>query len=223
MVKKLEVELKFIVLNETQVIKYLAQKKFVFEKGIVDVYLDTKQADLFKRGIFIRVRNQQKLDFKFNAAHFEHHGRNNVHDHCDEYSFTLPLTKNMVPKINQVCRLLDLQEIKMPEIKDLKEKNQLMDSMVIDKKRQVYRDELFEYSFDQVKGLGTYLEIENLDPKVESVEKMTRLMLARLESLKLKHVNVGYNELFWRKHDPVIYRQGLYLLAEDYESPVSAG
>jgi hypothetical protein len=40
-------------------------------------------------------------------------------------------------------------------------------------------------------------------------------MRGRLKGLKLKHVDVGYNELYWRKHDFDRYLQGKYLLIED--------
>ena len=218
MKKKLEVELKFAVLDPEQVKVFLDRKKFIVVQRIRDVYLDTDQADLFKRGIFIRIRNDKKLDFKFNAKEFGKHGQYNLHDHHDEFSFRLPLTKKSVGQIEKICRILLLKPIVQPSVDVLKKTNNLIDSIVVDKKRRIYRDELFEYSFDEVKGLGIYLEIENLNPSVESVAEMKEQMLIKLKGLKIKHLNVGYNELYWRKHNFEVYKQGLYLLKEDYQA-----
>ena len=56
----IEVELKFQILDESQIKNFLKNLNFVNKKRIVDVYLDTKDADLFKKGFFIRFLNKIK-------------------------------------------------------------------------------------------------------------------------------------------------------------------
>jgi predicted adenylyl cyclase CyaB len=214
MEKNLEVELKFQVLDELQTKNFLKNLKFLGEKRNVDVYLDTKDGDLYKRGIFIRIRDNKKLEFKFNLADIQSK-EFSKHEHCDEFSFPLPLTQDSIRKINEVCRILGLKEAL--SLEELKSKNNLIDSIVIDKVRQKFTDGKFEYSFDDVKDLGKFLEIEYKASSDEDVEKIKEEMREKLKSLNLKLITTGYNELYWRKNNFELYLQGRYLLEEDYE------
>lgn len=49
MKEDIEVELKFQILDEQQTMDFLENLSFISEKRVVDVYLDTKDANLFKR------------------------------------------------------------------------------------------------------------------------------------------------------------------------------
>jgi predicted adenylyl cyclase CyaB len=214
MEKNLEVELKFQVLDELQTKNFLKNLKFLGEKRNVDVYLDTKDGDLYKRGIFIRIRDNKKLEFKFNLADIQSK-EFSKHEHCDEFSFPLPLTQDSIRKINEVCRILGLKEAL--SLEELKSKNNLIDSIVIDKVRQKFTDGKFEYSFDDVKDLGKFLEIEYRASSDEDAEKIKEEMREKLKGLNLKLITTGYNELYWRKNNFELYLQGRYLLEEDYE------
>jgi len=204
MEKSLEVELKFQVLDEMQVKNFLKNLKFLGEKRNVDVYLDTKDGDLYKRGIFIRIRDNKKLEFKFNLADIRSK-EFSKHEHCDEFSFPLPLTQDSIRKINEVCRILSLKEVS--SLEELKSTNNLIDSIIIDKVRQKFT----------VKNLGKFLEIEYKASSDEDVEKIKEEMREKLKGLNLKLITTGYNELYWRKNNFELYLQGRYLLEEDYE------
>jgi predicted adenylyl cyclase CyaB len=214
MEKNLEVELKFQVLDELQTKNFLKNLKFLGEKRTIDVYLDTKDGDLYKRGIFIRIRDNKKLEFKFNLADIQSK-KFSKHEHCDEFSFPLPLTRDSIRKINEVCRILGLKEVS--SLEELKSKNNLIDSIIIDKVRQKFTDGKFEYSFDDVKDLGKFLEIEYKASSNEDMEKIKEEMREKLKGLNLKLITTGYNELYWRKNNFELYLQGRYLLEEDYE------
>jgi adenylate cyclase class IV len=99
--KNIEIELKFQILGNIE--DFLNTLKFVKKRRIIDIYLDTKTAELYKKGIFIRIRNSDRLDFKYNLNDPE-----NRHEHCEEHSFPLPLKMASVSAINTNCRVLNL-------------------------------------------------------------------------------------------------------------------
>jgi len=217
MKKTIEVELKFEVSDKKEVESFLQGLTSVGEKGVYDVYLDTQEGDLYQRGIFIRIRNKKGLDFKFNVADFEDLNAYSDHGHCDELTFSLPLKPHSASSFNKVCRLLSLKEIMRSDLNEFKKVNSLKKSVVIDKLRKVYRDEVYEYSYDTVKDLGTYLEIEVNAKKGDDVKKIKQEMKKHLEGLNLKRISTGYNELYMRKYNFDLYLKGRYLLTEDYE------
>ncbi len=217
MKKNIEVELKFQILDEPKIKEFLRNFKFIDEKRVVDIYLDTEDGDLYKKGIFVRIRDNKKLDFKFNLTDFQNQDKISMHEHCDEFSFSLPLSVASVESINKICRILSLKEITRPSLDELKAKNNLIDSIITDKIRQKFTDGKFEFLFDNVKGLGKFIEIEFLASERDDLEEIKREMRKRLKDLKLKLITTGYNEVYWRKHNFNLYLQGRYLFEEDYE------
>lgn len=146
MKEDIEVELKFQILDEQQTMDFLENLSFISEKRVVDVYLDTKDANLFKKGFFVRIRDNKTLDFKYNLEDIE-----NKHEHCEEHSFSLPLTIDSLDSLNRVCKILGLAEIKNPALEELLTENNFINSMIIDKTRKTYKDEDFVFCFDGVK------------------------------------------------------------------------
>lgn len=211
----IEIELKYQVLDEYQIQEFLKKLAFIKKERIVDIYLDTKDGNLYKKGVFIRTRNNKTLDFKYNLEDFRDLRKMSIHEQCDEYSFPLPLTNDFLKVINQNCGILGLVEISRPDLEELKLKNNLTESVIIDKIRQKFKDREFEYSFDDVKELGKFLEIEVKSQEGENFEKIKRKIREKVSNLKLKLITTGYNELYWRKHNYDLYLQGRYLLEED--------
>ena len=210
MKESIEIELKFQILDEQQAIDFLEKLSFINEKRIVDTYLDTKDARLYKKGFFIRIRDSKTLDFKYNLEDVE-----NKHEHCEEHSFSLPLTADSLDSINRVCSILGLIEIKNPDLEKLKTENNFINSVIINKTRKIYKDEDFVFCFDDVKGMGKFLEIEAHASNQDNLEKIKNKMRDKIKNLKLKLITTGYNELYWKKHNPEIYKQGKYHLEED--------
>jgi len=206
----IEIELKFQILDEPQVRAFLKNLDFISKKKIVDIYLDTKNAGLYKKGFFIRIRNNKTLDFKYNLEDAE-----GKHEHCEEHSFSLPLTIDSLGSINEICKVLGLAGIMNPSLEEFKTKNSLIISMIIDKLRERYKDENFGFCFDDVKGMGKFLEVEARASSEDDLEKIKDKMREKIKDLKLKLITTGYNELYWKRHDPEIYKQGRYHLEED--------
>jgi len=217
MSKNIEVELKFQVRDSAQIERFLENLEFINKKRVVDVYLDTKDGDLYKRGIFIRIRDNKKLEFKFNLADLQNQNKLSWHEQCDEFSFPLPLGMDLVGSVNKICRILNLREIITPSLEELRNKNKLIDSVVIDKIRREYTDGRFKYLFDDIKDLGNFIEIEFLASREDNFEKIKNEMRKKLKNLKLKLITAGYNEVYWRKYNFNLYLQGRYLFEEDYE------
>lgn len=217
MQKNIEVELKFQILNKQQLKNFLASLKLKKENVINDVYLDTKEAYLYKKGIFIRIRNNSKLDFKFNPDDWKDPKAFSDHSHCNEYSFDLPLKQSSTKNLNEVCNILNLHNIQKADLDELRSKNNLIESVIINKTRREYRDNDFSYDYDTVKNLGEFFEIEKLTSIPEEIESIKESMRKKLNGLNLKLITTGYNELYWRKHNFEIYLQGRFLLMEDYK------
>jgi adenylate cyclase class IV len=217
MEKYIEIELKYQIIDENQIQEFLKKFFFVSKERVVDVYLDTKEGDLYKKGIFIRVRNNKILDFKYNLEDLSNLNKVSMHEQCDEYSFPLPLTNDSIKVVNQNCRILGLIGIFNPDLEELKVKNNLINSVVIDKIRKNFRDKELKYSFDDVKRLGKFFEIEKQGREGEDFEKAKGEIRKRVKNLKLKLITAGYCEAYWRKYDFNLYLQGRYLFTEDYK------
>ncbi len=212
-----ELELKFQVLDKTQLENFLKNLKFLKNEKIGDIYLDTEDAELYRKGVFIRIRNTNKLQIKFNPADVVNQHKMGAHEVCSEYSFRLPLSENDVKNLNEILEFLNLERISSPSLDELKERNSLVDSIVIDKKRKIFTNGKFLIAVDEVKDLGTFIEIEAKIRGSENIEPIKEEMLNLVKDLKLKRITTGYNELWWRKRDFRIYLQGRYLLEEDYK------
>ena len=217
MKKYVEIELKYQIKDENQVQEFLKKSIFVNKKRVVDIYLDTKDGDLYKKGIFIRIRDNRTLDFKYNLEDLINLNKVSAHDQCDEYSFPLPLTDNSIEAINQNCKILGLAGIYNPDLGELKVKNNLINSVVIDKIREKFEDGEFEYCFDDVKKLGKFFEVETEGKEGENFEKVKGEIRERVKDLKLKLITAGYCEIYWRKYDFNLYLQGRFLFKEDYK------
>ena len=216
MPRSIEIELKFEVLDRHQVAGFVKGLKPVGSRHIADVYLDSPAGDLFQRGIFVRIRNGGKFDIKFNPEDIGKSLDDHVeHNYCDEVSIPFPFAGSDLARINDTLVGLDLQPISEPSLENLLERNRLVESITIDKHRTSYSDGSFHIDIDSVKDLGEYLEIEQMADEHANSREIIQKMKDRLSGLRLKHVDVGYNELYWRKHNFDLYLKGKYLLAED--------
>jgi len=212
--KIFEVELKFQVLDKGQLKDFVKKLTPIGKRRVVDVYLDTKDGDLYRKGIFIRIRDNKTLDFKFNLEDFKNLETESEHEHCEEHSFSLPISAESLEAINQNLRILGLKEISSPDLEEFKKLNGFVESVMLDKIREKFRDEDFEYSVDDVKGLGQFMEIET-QASEDQLEEIKEVMRENVKNLKLKLITTGYNELYWRKHNFDLYKQGRYFLEED--------
>ncbi len=141
-----EVELKYEISESNLIEKFLSDGEVKKIKNSVDKYYDNKDFSFFKQGIFIRVRDNKKLDFKYN---FE----DDKHEYCQENSFELPLRKEKSDSFNKLLKVLGFKpignDISLPAFIKL---NNLIEFVVIDKARTWVSKNGLNFYFDDVKG-----------------------------------------------------------------------
>lgn len=177
------------------------------EKNQEDVYFDNPQRELFKRGIFIRIRNKTIFDIKFNP-----NINDSSHLDCEETSFELPFSSAGVSSLRNFFGQVGIQDDGSANEGDAKTVLQsfgLSVFVTIAKRREVYTQPGVEFCVDEVTGLGKFIEIEAVDRELSNKYQQWA------SNEGIKPIPVGYVELYLRKHDNSTYMQGRYLLEED--------
>lgn len=130
-----EIELRYEVLEPSQIPSFVTALNLLHRERDVDVYLDNPNALLlYQKGIFIRVRNGKKLDIKFNRACLERPDLA-VQDYCEEYNFALPLEDQALDGLNALLISLDLQPVPIADFDLLKSLNNFDTHYIVDKNR----------------------------------------------------------------------------------------
>ncbi|MBA2307314.1 CYTH domain-containing protein [Candidatus Dependentiae bacterium] len=213
----IEIELRYQILNPDTVGLLDNMCTFHSEKRIIDHYLDTPSIDLLKRGINIRVRDSKKMDIKFNRDCLIN-PMLELQDSGEEYSFSLPLQQKSIIRCNEVLSLLNLRPLLSSDFELFKQQNNLINHRIIDKVRRNYTTNGFTIVIDEVKSLGSFLEIEVMASSSENIEEIAQRMrdyLLSLSALNLKPLKTGYDSLILRKHNFQEYLQGRFILEED--------
>ncbi len=205
----IEFELKFKV-EQFNIPPILEKMK---EQKIVDLYYDTKDYLLLKKGCFFRLRNNQKVDFKMNG--------DIEHLYCTESSFNPEAIHSQNPSF---CSLLNGLAIHPADSFDNLEtflKNEhFIELAKIQKERIQYRlDRDIIVSYDILENLGFFVEAEihlNNDDKMQaSTLKDTlinKLVQNKIISRKDTLIKVGYVELYLYKHNKSAYELGKFKL-----------
>jgi adenylate cyclase class IV len=216
MARSIEVEIKYEILDMAGVDRFVAKLRPAKKKHIRDVYLDTPGGALFTRGIFIRLRNDASFDIKFNPDDLEKSAGDEIeHTHCDEVSTPLPIRTESLERINETLGVLGLVPMTTVSLDDFMADNGLLRSLVIDKHRTSYESGEYRIDIDEVADLGHFLEIEKMTDEHADRSAILEGMRQAVHDLSLKVVDVGYNELYWRKHNFSLYESGKYKLSED--------
>lgn len=210
----IEIELRYEVLKPEELILFLAPFKQLYHTRDRDIYFDTYEAKLYQRGIFIRIRNNKKLEIKFNRACLEDPSLA-IQDYCEEHSFSLPLQENVLSKLNALLISLGLKAAVYADIENLKAENNFIEHYVLDKVRTAYSYESFTVSVDKVAELGTFLEIELMADTVDNLEGVKKAMKSLLLKLSLQPLKTGYGTLLLRKKNFEQYLLGRFILEED--------
>lgn len=209
----IEVELKFEITPATwpQLEQHLAEMQFVRQVRNSDHYYDTADFRLLSQAVFVRVRNQARLECKFNER------AEPAHTHCTERAFSL------VPEPEQASQMNALFSRFLPgwrcanTVHEAIAHNGLCVMVHIENHRTQYALEDMIVCVDRVEGLGDYLEIETQCRE----ERETQQALVRLEGMAagiaLRPVRVGYVERWLQKHHPQVYQRGKY-----QEEPLSS-
>lgn len=208
----IEIELRYEIIDESSLSKFLAPLPLLSKKRIVDIYLDTPTAELIERGIYIRLRNNHKLDIKFNRACLDDPTLE-MQAYCEEYSFEIPLVAEELTLFNKINDDLGLK--KASTLEEYKALNSLSDHRTVDKTRTTYSIADFSLAIDEVQDLGTFLELELLSNSIDAIDSVTNQMKDLLSTLQLKPLRTGYDSLILRKHNFPHYLKGRFALPED--------
>lgn len=214
MANTIEIELRYEILDQKQLEAFLIDTQQLSKKHDIDVYWDNPERVLWKRGIFVRTRNDKKLDIKFNRECLNNANIERL-DYCEEHSFQLPLTTNDLPKLNSLLVSLDLKELSHASLDSLIATNNFDVHYVIDKVRTSYNYQKFTVAIDEVADLGTFLEIELMTKNADELEQIKNDMETALAGLQLKPLRLGYCSMILKKHQYECYRQGRYAAPED--------
>ncbi len=213
--KQIEVELKFEVNSEDD-IKAVLDQGFSYDSTnrLEDIYYDNSKNDLFKKGIFIRARNKDVLDFKFNMRDIQSERFSEEYTHCNEYSFDIPFKAEKIPALHDLLDLLGLNKDGVNSFDSFLSQNNLSQSITVDKTRETYKKGTTTICVDQVKNLGNFVEIEILVDD-ESQTKTAQEKILGLFPKNKKPVTTGYVALTWKQKDFETYKAGKYHTAED--------
>tara|TARA_R110002050_G_scaffold118195_2_gene235456 strand:- start:75321 stop:75989 length:669 start_codon:yes stop_codon:yes gene_type:complete len=213
--KQIEVELKFEITSEDD-IKSVLDQGFSYDSTgrLEDVYYDNPDNEFFKKGVFIRVRNKDTLDFKFNMRDIQSERFSEEYTHCNEYSFDIPFKSEKIPDLHDLLNLLGLNTSNVDSFESFLTQNNLSQSITVDKTRATYKKGITTICVDQVKNLGNFVEIEIL-VEDESQTKAAQEKILGLFPKNKKPVTTGYTALTWKKKDFEVYKAGKYHTAED--------
>jgi predicted adenylyl cyclase CyaB len=168
---------------------------------ITDVYYDNKNYDLYKKGIFIRIRNDKYLEIKQDNDELL------THTNTKEFKFDLPLSRHDTIKISSFLQSYVKQYFS--DSKSLFQDFNLNEITKIIKTRTAYKLNNLIIAIDDVEGLGKFIEIEgNSRTEFEEIKQIA-------SSLDLTNMEVGYVELMLRKQNFDVYKKGRYILQID--------
>lgn len=133
--------------------------------------------------------------------------------YCEEYSFAIPFIATELALFNKINDDLGLKTAS--SLEEYKALNNLHDHRTVDKTRTTYTIADFSLSLDEVKDLGTFLELELMSNTIESIDSVTNKMKDLLSTLQLKPLRTGYDSLLLRKQNFQHYLKGRFVLPED--------
>lgn len=210
----IEIELRYEILNPDELPAFLAQFTYQHTARLVDVYLDTEDMKLLKKGIYVRVRNGETVDIKFNRACLAD-PELELQPCCEEHSFMLPLQLADLARLYEVCQVIGLLSPDSADFDSFKSINSLVDSRVIDKTRKSFACGDFTVVIDEIVDLGLFLEIEQMAASAQNIDAITCAMREVLRPLTLKPIKAVYDTLLLRKNHFERYLQSRFILEED--------
>ena len=215
----IEIELRFEVLDKASLTFFSEDLEHLSTQRSIDEYYDTSPITLTKRGIYLRIRNQQTLDIKFNRECLANPDLP-LQAYCEEHSFQLPLQETDLASFNQLMIELDLLPITAHNSTLFMNKNNFILHRTVDKMRASYKKGDYTITIDEVAHLGTFLEIEYMAENTNFVDMIKEEMMQHLMPLSLKPLKTGYDTLILRKQNFEEYLQSRFVLEEDLKRPL---
>ena len=188
----IEIELRFLVEKKEEVDSFIKELQPISTQRIIDHYYDTPTLTLSKRHAYIRIRNQETLNIKFNRATLADPTRARQAHH-EEYDFQLPLKSKDLASFSQHVAQLGL--LPAPTIDQFLKQNNLSISRTLDKIRASYKKEAYTIVLDEIATIGTFLEIEYLTDTSQSVDTIKEQMILHLSPIA--HALKPHNPSNW--------------------------
>jgi len=210
----IEMEKKFQVL-QSDLEGFLRNKRFISSKTVVDEYLDTSDGLFYQDGIFIRVRNNITLDFKFNPDHL---GIADVNDYavCHEYNVPLPFQIETFHVFEALEKMIPIKCPHPYTYEKFLEENDLRTLLILNKNRTTYEDDTFVIAVDEFADFGVFLELEAKDNNMPQ-EGFLKEIAKATDGMAVKEFNSGYIELRLRQLNESLYLKGKYLINPELE------
>jgi len=204
----IEVELKCALFPQLlpKLQERLQHMRFVGIVHNVDRYYDTPRFDLLQQAVFVRVRNEHRLEFKFNEK------GETAHLQSTERVFSLFPDPNAREKMNALFTRFLPNWSASSDFSEAITKNNLTELARINNTREVYVDEVIHLSIDHVEGLGDFLEVEMQCEEGGDTSPALALLHKFIAGLDVEHIRVGYVELWLRMHNTQAYQLGKYRL-----------
>ncbi len=170
--KDIEIEIQVRVQNVKPLIERLEREgTFVLDDHQKDEYFTPLHRDFFsKKPIdeWLRVRESGKNSITYKNWHHREDGKSN---HCDEYE-----TEVVSPEqVRNIFRVLDIE----PRI-------------VVDKHRRSWNHGKYEVSIDEIKGLGTFVEVEYKAAGLVDPDQVAREMIEYLKEIGVGKIEMNY-------------------------------
>ena len=202
----IEVELKFAITPDSRarLETYLGTIGCARRLHNSDTYYDTPSYNLFSQAVFVRVRNRQRLEFKFNEQAAPEHL------FCTERAFSLTARRGRLAEMNRLFAGFLPYWQPARTIGEALSENGLIELARIENSRAEYRYENLVVCVDHVEGLGDFLEIETQCEVESETPRAIERVQAFAAGLDARQVHIGYVELWLQKYLPRAYRQGKY-------------
>ena len=152
----------------------------------------------------MRVRNQQRLEFKFNKQAAPEHL------YCTERVFSLASGARQVEEMNSLFAGFLPRWSTASTVSKALRVNGLIELARIQNRRVEYTYENLVVCLDHVEGLGDFLEIETQCAEESETRQAVEQVQAFAAGVEARQVHVGYVELWLQKYHPLAYRQGQY-------------
>lgn len=172
----------------------------------VDIYYDTPAYNLLQQAVFVRVRNNQHLEFKFNEHAEKTHGQST------ERTFSLLPDADMAAKMHALFTRFLPHWYTAPTVEAAFTHNGLIELARIENNRESFSQDGIYVSIDHVTGLGEFLEVETRCEEGTDTSHAQSRLHTFISDLNVEHIRVGYVELWLRMHNPHAYQLGKYHL-----------
>jgi adenylate cyclase class IV len=202
----IEVELKFEIAPaaRSSLAEHLATIGPALRVQNTDTYYDTPAFDLLSQAVFVRVRNQKRLEFKFNEQAAP------AHIHCTERVFSLAPEPRQAEEMNNLFSGFLPDWRRAGTVNKAIQKNGLIELARIENHRIEYASENLVVCVDQVEGLGNFLEIETQCEEESEIDQAVSRVRAFASGMVARQVHIGYVELWLQKYHQHAYQQGKY-------------